>query len=136
MAFKDLADLDEFVGGKSLKHLPINGELVTFPDRISAKTGTLLIHLQRQDQDKAKVSLKGITNDQWLAIQEDLVGDEAMEKLISLGVVGDTYAHVVATLIVWHLQGQDAAEKVWNTPGKVMARPAKTRKKKRKTSKR
>ena len=132
--FKDLSDLDEFIGGKAAKELPINGELISFPDRISAKTGALLIKVQSQNAN-AKTIFNEIDDEQWLEIQHEIVGDDAMEKLVELGVVGETYSHVIATLIVWHLQGREAAEEVWNKPGKARKRlTAQTRKRARKNS--
>lgn len=118
-------DFDELVA-RAPKQLPIGGRLFDFPDRISAETGRLLLVMQRQAQELGAeatpedlLETAGLDADTLLQVQADLLGD-ALDEMVAQGV-GGAVGHVVKTLTVWHLYGQDAAEQVWNSLGPTPA---------------
>jgi hypothetical protein len=125
MAFRDLADV---LGVAPDKVLPINGQDVRFPGRISARTGQLLLATNAAVEGGARteseiVERLQLSEEDLQAVEEDLLGPAAA-VLDGLGVVGEARQHVMATLTVWHLAGQDAAENVWEAgPGAVGKAP-------------
>lgn len=122
MAFRDLTDV---LGATPAKVLPIHGKMIEFPGRVSARAGMLLLAIQRAAQEQqaelgeilpdqvvvAAVGLDG-ADEAGKYLEAEMLGDSRGE-LDALGVVGVERDRILATLTVWHLSGQDAAEAVW-----------------------
>ncbi len=117
MPFEDLVDV---LGITPAKVLPIAGRQVAFPGRVSARTGMLLLAIQRdavarggeqRDVDETVAAL-GLTDDDAEALEAELFG-ESRAVLDELGVIGEARQLVMGTLVAWHLGGQEAAEKTW-----------------------
>lgn len=118
MGFTDLQDV---LGISPAKVLPIMGRQVAFPGRVSARTGMLLLSIQRDaaaagDVDATIESL-GLTDDDAEALEAEIFGD-ARAVLDELGVIGESRQLVMGTLVAWHLGGEQAAVQVWEAgPG-------------------
>jgi hypothetical protein len=111
-------DLDELLGSPK-KELPVRGRLLSFPDRISAESGVVLLRVSQRaksDPEQAKdadaIVADLLTPEGWEALQAEVLGKPA-EEFIADGLSGDEVAHIFKTLMTWHLYGQDAAEKAW-----------------------
>jgi hypothetical protein len=114
MGFDDLADV---LGITPAKVLPIGGRQVAFPGRVSARTGMLLLSLQRdalaRDGDvEATIEALGLTDEDGEELEREIFG-EAAAVLDELGVIGEARQLVMGTLVAWHLGGVEAAEKTW-----------------------
>ena len=113
MGFTDLQDV---LGTTPAKVLPIMGREVAFPGRVSARTGMLLLSIQRDaasagDVD-ATVEALGLTDADAEALEVELFGD-GRAVLDELGVIGESRQLVMGTLVAWHLGGEQAAVEVW-----------------------
>jgi hypothetical protein len=115
--FDDLVDV---LGITPAKVLPIHGQQVAFPGRVSARTGMLLLAIsraaaarggERSDVEGAVAAL-GLTDADAAELEADILGPSAA-VLDDLGVIGDARQHVMGTLVAWHLGGQEAAEQAW-----------------------
>jgi hypothetical protein len=124
MAFRDLSEVLE---PPDPKVLPINGVPVEFPRSISAKVGAMCVTLVNSME-----AAQGMSVDEFLGslgwsdedadeLERGLLGDDGLAKLNDLGVLGEARMRVIATLLFWHLAGQEAAEVVWE--GKAPAQP-------------
>lgn len=118
-------DFDELVT-RTPKQLPIGGVLYDFPDRVSARTGLLMLAMRAAAQDLPAgsdptdlIDAAGVSEADAAAMESELLGD-GHARLIEAGH-GHAVAHVVQTLTVWHLYGQAAAEQVWNSLGPTPA---------------
>jgi hypothetical protein len=127
VAFRDLTDV---LGVTPPKTLPIHGEQVSFPARVSARTGMLLLTLQHRasagEGVKDVVDSLALDDDAAAELERDLLGEAGARRLDELGVIGDARAHVMGTLIAWHLGGEEAASATWEagpvtTQGKAAA---------------
>lgn len=119
MSFRDL---DELLG-RPAKELPIRGRVHTFPDRISAESGLVLLRLSQHvkaDPDPTAnaqaIASELLDEAGWVALQAEVLGRPA-EEFIGEGLTGEEVAHVMRTLIVWHLHGLEAAEAAWEAVG-------------------
>lgn len=114
MAFRDLTDV---LGVTPPKTLPIHGEQVEFPARVSARTGMLLLTLQHRadagEDVESVVDSLGLDDAAAVELERDLLGEDGLRRLDALGVIGDARAHVVGTLIAWHMRGEAAAVATW-----------------------
>lgn len=113
MGFTDLQDV---LGTTPAKVLPIMGREVAFPGRVSARTGMLLLSIQRDasaagDVD-ATVEALGLTEEDAAQLERDIFGD-GQAVLDELGVIGEPRQLVMGTLVAWHLGGEAAALEVW-----------------------
>lgn len=129
MAFKDL---DELLGSPK-KELPVRGTLLTFPERISAASGLVLLRVSQRakaDPEAAKDADALVADllDEagWEALQSEVLGRPA-EEFIADGLSGDEVSHIFKTLMTWHLYGQDAAEAAWEQVGNPPAPNRSTR---------
>jgi hypothetical protein len=136
MAFRDLTDV---LGVSTPKVLPIRGRSVEFPGTISAWAGTLLLALRRAaaesiesgDVDPSDVaglvlSTGAATEMDALRLERELLGD-AGDVLDELGVMGEGRQHIIGTLTVWHLSGEEAATACWEGKAPVQPNRAKRR---------
>jgi hypothetical protein len=128
MGWTDLADLH---GITPDIELPIHGEVIKFPGRISAWAGSLLMTIRAAilDQEgepgdigERVVESLDLSGEDVAAMERELLGDGA-DDLERLGVTGRERQHVVNTLTVWHLSGEEAAHAAWEGQGKAPARP-------------
>ncbi len=118
MAFRDLS---EIVKGAEPKALPINGELVEFPANVSAKVGVMLSSVFDAVQDpdvdvadqEALNDYLGWSDEDAAEMELELLGPDGADTLSDLGVIGEARMRVIATLVFWHIAGQDVAEAVW-----------------------
>lgn len=115
-------DLDELLGSPK-KELPVGGRLLTFPDRISAETGMVLLRISQRAKDNPEAAQDGdalvadlLDDDGWQAVQTEVMG-RTPEEMLADGLMGDRAAHVFKTLIIWHVYGREAAEKAWSQVG-------------------
>lgn len=118
-------DFDELVP-RAPKQLPLGGQLFDFPDRVSARTGTLLLAMQvatkelGADAAPEQVLRKlDMTDSEMQHLHDELLGD-GHRALVAAGF-GHAVGHVVKTLTVWHLYGEEAAQQVWNSLGPTSA---------------
>lgn len=125
-------DLDELLGSPK-KELPVRGALLTFPDRISAESGVVLLRVSQRAKADPEAAKDGDTilsdlldADGWEALQTEVLGKPA-EEFIADGLSGDEVSHIFKTLMTWHLYGQDAAEQAWATVGNPPAPNRSTR---------
>jgi len=128
MAWTDLADLH---GISPDIELPVHGQVVTFPGRISAWAGSLLLTIRAatlgQEGDAQEIGERvieklNISERDVIALESELLGD-GDARLAALGVTGMERQHIVNTLTMWHMSGQEAARSVWEAGGKDPARP-------------
>ena len=131
MGFKDL---DELLVTR--KQLPVRGRLLDFPDRISAGSGLVLLRISQRakahpDQAAdAESIVAGLLDEAgWEALQTEVLGKPA-EEFIADGLSGDETSHIFKTLMVWHLHGQEAAERAWEQVGNPQAPNRRTRRSK------
>lgn len=117
MGFRDLAEILPATAAKP-KALPINGTVYDFPGRISAETGALLVAIEKHRGKEAADILGVVDQEQMQRLQDDLLGD-AYDRMRAAGVTGEMISHVIATLIMWHLYGEQAAEAVWESAGEA-----------------
>lgn len=127
MGFTDLQDV---LGTTPAKVLPIMGRKVAFPGRVSARTGMLLLSIQRDavaqggesGDVEATVEALGLTDEDAEQLEVELFGD-GRAVLDELGVIGEARQLVMGTLVAWHLGGIEAAEATWEagTGGKAPA---------------
>lgn len=125
MAFRDLQD----VYLPTPKVLPIHGEEIEFPGRISADAGMTMLAIRSAmleqvgtegtEEEYASAALTEVTAGQVAALEAEILGDAAAD-LDRLGVFGAARQHVVSTLVAWHMAGEEVAVATWE--GK--ARPA------------
>lgn len=122
MSFKDF---DELVA-RTPKRLPIGGRMYDFPDRISAESGKLLLVMQRMGQElgpdvepQALLAAAGLDDDRVMALQAEMLGG-CFDEMVEHGV-GAAVGHVIKALTAWHLYGQEAAERAWNSLGPTTA---------------
>jgi hypothetical protein len=115
-------DIDELLGSPK-KQLPVHGRLYDFPDRISAATGTVLLRISQRAQadpaaaeDADSIVADLLDDEGWVAVQEEILGRPALD-FVAEGLTGDQVSHIFKTLMVWHLYGQEAAEKAWEMVG-------------------
>lgn len=122
------ADLTDVLGTTPPKQIPIHARMVDFPARISAWAGMTLLAIQRAAETGADAETtlerSGVTEDTATRLQNELLGSGAA-VLDELGVIGDARNHVIQTLTVWHLHGEEAAARVWASPGKAPSPPKK-----------
>lgn len=124
----DFKDLDEVLQ-LSGKQLPIGGKVHEFPDRISAKSGTMLILMQRRTAENPEAAQKdgvkfyeGLVGEEAMAeLMTDVLGEPPEEFLAKVNLDGRRLLHVFQTLTIWHLAGEDMARELWNDPGKLTA---------------
>lgn len=117
MPFEDLVDV---LGITPAKVLPIAGQQVAFPGRVNARTGMLLLAIQRdaitrgdgQRGLEETISALGLTDADAEQLEVELFG-ESRHLLDELGVIGEARQLVMGTLVAWHLGGQAAAEETW-----------------------
>lgn len=109
------ADLTDVLGVTPPKVLPVRGRNVNFPGVISARAGMLLLTIQRAaaSGEPAELVTARLSNSDAMFLEYELLGDGA-EILDNLGVMGDARQHIMTTLAVWHLSGEDAAEAAWS----------------------
>jgi hypothetical protein len=128
MGWTDLADLH---GVTPDIKLPIHGETVHFPGRISAWAGSMLLTirasaLEHEGEDPDEVG-EQVANEIDLSsgvateLERELLGDgeQALERL---GATISERQHVVNTVMAWHLYGEESAREVWEAAGKPPAR--------------
>ena len=113
MGFTDLQDV---LGTTPAKVLPIMGRQVAFPGRVSARTGMLLLSLQRDavanGSVDASIEALGLTDADAEEFEVEILG-ESRAVLDELGVIGEPRQLVIGTLVAWHLGGEQAAVEVW-----------------------
>lgn len=121
----DFKDLDDTLGIGS-KQLPISGELIDFPARISGDAGMLLILMRKTATDHPGATpeelsrLAGVDDTRYQAVVEEMLGRSMADALILMGNAPRLQV-VIATLTSWHLYGEDVAREVWNNPGEWQA---------------
>lgn len=108
------------------KQLPIHGQVVDFPDRISAESGTLLLRIQHRGRERPELVeqpdqlIDGLVDEARMnELVEEVLGRPAEEFLPLVNMDQSRMMHVFQTLMVWHLSGEDSAREVWNNPGKA-----------------
>lgn len=129
-------DLDELLGSPK-KELPIGGRLVTFPDRVSAETGVIMLRIaQIAKSDPAKaldadtIVSELLDDEGWARIQAEVLGGDPQTLMLEHNLTGDRLAHVFKTLMAWHLYGKEVAEKAWAEVGPPAAPNRATRRRK------
>lgn len=124
MSFRDLSEVLE---PPDPKVLPVNGTMVEFPRSISAKVGAMCVTLVNSMEVAQGMSVDdflgslGWSQDEADELEAGLLGPDGLAKLNELGVIGEGRMRVLATLLFWHLAGQEAAEVVWE--GKALSQP-------------
>ncbi len=135
MGFKDLT---EVIDVREPKILPIFGEMIEFPDVVSAQTGQVLLAMitagqnladdgsdeQPSDDEVAAgiVAEMDLTDQRWQDMTDEVLGPAA-HRLTELGIAmyDRRRMHIVATLAVWHIMGREPAELYWDSAGKARA---------------
>ena len=125
----DFQDLDEILPvAHSAKRLPVGGEILEFPDRISAESGILLLRVQQQARENpalleatGAVLVEKVGAERLEALMVEVLGRTFEEMLPLVGMNPARVMHIFQTLTVWHLAGEEAAREFWNDPGKAMA---------------
>jgi len=117
-AFRDLAEVFELTPIE----LPIEGTVYAFPARIPAETGLLLAQVRAAAETDAETDLDGIENVTMEGLRVDLMGD-SLTAMRAAAVPNVWIDHVLYTLMVWHMEGEDAAAVVWErrAPGEAAA---------------
>lgn len=114
MGFRDLSEILPSTADEP-KCLPILGTTYEFPARVSAETGALLLQIERQ---RTEVDPSGLGEEVLERVQRDLLGD-TYDTMRVAGVPPAMVSHAIATLMVWHLYGQQAAEAAWERMGEA-----------------
>jgi hypothetical protein len=120
-------DLDEFLVVPTFD-LPIRGKTYRFPGTISAKAGLMLQRLEltaaraKGVEDAQKQALDELDPEQPIDLNHEVMGDVRAE-MVADGLSQAHVQHTFMTLLIWHLHGQDAAERVWERkqPGEAPA---------------
>lgn len=120
-------DLDEFLVVPTFD-LPIRGKTYRFPGTISAKAGLMLQRLEltaaKADgvEDAQQQALAELDPEQPIDLDREVMGDVRAE-MVADGLTQAHIQHTFMTLLIWHLHGQEAAERVWERkqPGEAPA---------------
>lgn len=116
----DFGDLTEFLVVEP-KILPINGRRYEFPGDVSARAYLVIQHTMEQGVRAKRAADAGqpydptqivLDDDEELDLQEELFGD-ARSEMIADGLTASQLQRVMATLMLWHAYGRDAAVAVW-----------------------
>lgn len=119
------------------KILPAGGQVWTFPDRVSGRTGELLLKMSQHTRLAAKAGRDvdgdtlaadvGATDEEVLQLTDDVMGPGREQEMLAAGIPPLIVNHVFGTLVTWHLAGKDAAIKAWDSPPGEAVRPTTTK---------
>lgn len=123
-------DLDLILVDKPIR-LPIRGKTYEFPGNISARTGLLLERLGAEAQkakldvdsgkaDPAALAAEVFSDTEELDLRREVMGDTEAEMARD-GLTTGHVRHVFQTLLVWHMTGEEAAAKAWESLGEAPA---------------
>ena len=113
-------DLTEFLVVPP-KSLPVGGRTYDFPGTISGAAGLLLQLVQARAREEARARDEGRTPEPDEDLPEDLAGIDLREELLGGvdrdmvrdGCTSAQIEHCFATLMTWHMAGEDAAHRFW-----------------------
>lgn len=119
-------DLDDFLVVQPIR-LPIRGKTYEFPGSISARTGLMLQRLTAE-ADKVRdgsteptdLAAEVLNDEEEIDLRAEVLGDTE-RQMAADGLSTAHVRHVFQTLLVWHMAGQEAAEKAWHTLGEAQA---------------
>lgn len=119
--FEDLAEFFEV----SPKRLPVKGKVYEFPASISGQAGLTLALVAEEFARVAEAKKRGeeidfdnavLDDQEEINLREELFG-AAHQQMIADGLSADMISHVSKTLMVWHMQGEEAALAAWKSAG-------------------
>jgi hypothetical protein len=135
MAFKNY---DEFPAPKPVR-LPMGEKTYSFPGTISARAWVLVEKLASRLQRAKLAEIRGETYDpdeealsdlEYADVRAEVFGDTERE-MIEDGLTSDHLKRAFYALVSYHMNGQEAAEVVWNQGGSPAPNRAQRRSKAR-----
>lgn len=120
-------DLDDILVDKPIR-LPVKGKTYEFPGSIPGRTALMLQRLaaaadkahRKDNTDASALAQEVFSDSEELDLQAEVMGD-GQTAMAADGLTSAHINHVFRTLLVWHMSGEEAAAKAWESLGEAPA---------------
>lgn len=120
-------DLDEILVDKPIR-LPVKGKTYEFPGSIPGRTALMLQRLtsaadkavREGGADAAELAQEVFSDSEEVDLRSQVMGT-GEAAMAADGLTSAHTNHVFRTLLVWHMSGEEAAAKAWESLGEAQA---------------